>query len=55
LLDPCFKASIPLTHDQSRRLRAGQLATILLTSPEQSPLRRLQLLIERWYSERLRS
>jgi len=55
LLDPCFKASVRLTAEQSARLRAGQLATIEFSSTEQSWARRAQVIVHRWFDQRLRS
>jgi putative peptide zinc metalloprotease protein len=54
LLDACFKAALPLTADQSRRLRAGQLATIEVRTPEQSWGGRTAAQIERWLAHQIR-
>ncbi|MEX2141897.1 MAG: HlyD family efflux transporter periplasmic adaptor subunit [Pirellulales bacterium] len=55
LLDPYFTASVRLSGSQSERLRAGQLATIKFTTWEQTSLRRLQLLLARWYAHQIRN
>jgi putative peptide zinc metalloprotease protein len=53
LLDPCFKASAVLTPEHSRRLRAGQRATVELQTSAQSLGRRLIAQVERWFDRRL--
>jgi hypothetical protein len=55
LLDPCFKASAALSAEQSRRLRAGQRATIEFSSSAQSWGRRALAQVERWFDHRLSS
>jgi multidrug efflux pump subunit AcrA (membrane-fusion protein) len=47
LLDRCFKASVPLSAQQSRALRAGQLAAVEFTSPEESWAKRTSKLLWR--------
>ena len=53
LLDPCFKASAVLTLEHSRRLRAGQRATVELQTSAQSLGRRLIAQVERWFDRQL--
>jgi putative peptide zinc metalloprotease protein len=53
LLDPCFKASAVLTSEHSRRLRAGQRATVELRTSLQSWGRRSLAQIERWFDQQL--
>jgi putative peptide zinc metalloprotease protein len=55
LLDPCFKASAALSADQSRRLRAGQRATVEFSSSAQSWGRRALAQVERWFDRQLSS
>jgi putative peptide zinc metalloprotease protein len=54
LLDPCFRASVRLTPQQSKPLRAGQLAWVEFKSDEQSWARRMHTLVERWFDQQLR-
>jgi putative peptide zinc metalloprotease protein len=53
LLDPCFKGTVMLSADQSRRLRAGQLATVEFESPAQSWAARALARIDRWFDHQL--
>jgi hypothetical protein len=48
LLEPCFKASVALSADQSRRVFAGQLATVEFRTTEQTFARRTATLVSRW-------
>ncbi len=55
LLDPCFTGTVSLTPAQSLRLHAGQRATILFSSAEQSWAGRLVMKLRKWIDGRLTS
>lgn len=55
LLDPHFSGTIVLSHEQSEMLHAGQRATILFSSREQSWAGRLVQKLRRWIDDRLAS
>jgi putative peptide zinc metalloprotease protein len=55
LLDPCFSGIVSLTPDQSLQLHAGQRATILFSSAEQSWAGRLVMKVRKWIDDRLAS
>lgn len=53
LLEPCFKASAVLTAEQSRRLRAGQRATVEFQTSQQNWGRRALAQVESWFDQQL--
>ena len=53
LLDPCFKASLPLSAEQSRLLRAGLLATVEFRTPQRNGAWRTFLDIRHWFERRM--
>ncbi len=53
LLDPCFKASLPLSADQSRLLRAGVLATVEFRSSQRNGAWRAFLDVRHWFERRM--
>jgi putative peptide zinc metalloprotease protein len=55
LLDPYFSGTVSLTPEQSLELHAGQRATILFSSAEQSWAARLVMKLRRWIDDRLAS
>lgn len=55
LLDPCFSGTVALASAQSLPLHAGQRATILFSSTEQSWAGRLVMKVRRWIDDRLAS
>jgi biotin carboxyl carrier protein len=55
LLDPCFSGTVSLTPEQSLQLHAGQRATVLFSSSEQSWAGRLVMKVRKWIDDRLAS
>ncbi len=55
LLSPCFVGSVALDAEQSRRLRAGQLATVTFVSSQQSRGERLMADFRRWIQDKIRT
>jgi putative peptide zinc metalloprotease protein len=55
LVDPCFSGTVVLDAPQSALLRAGQRATILFSSAEQSWAARLVMKVRKWIDDRLAS
>ena len=55
LLDPCFSGTVSLTAGQSLQLHAGQRATIVFQSSEQTWAGRLVMKVRKWIDDRLAS